>query len=241
MRAVARIKLLVGALLVITLVAFLTRHLDQQVSTVHEQSATLKSEEYTLGTDYAGVLANLYVEVGDEVAVGDPVAVVKSNLLNRDIENGLVDPRTSPYVIRDNNALVLRATSAGTVTSTPFVDGTFVPEGSALASIRVKGTTFVEARFLLTTQEYAEISTARTVTVTLPNDDEVTATIADVVVSTRGKQAATTVTATAPELADDPLFGTGTPVDVRVTLPKEGIVTAMAAAITGLLTPASQR
>jgi HlyD family secretion protein len=241
MRLAARIKLIVGALLVVLLVAFLTRHLDQQMSTVHELSATLKSQEYSLGTDYAGVLVDQSVEPGDEVQAGDSVAVIKSNLLSRDIENGLVDPKTSPYEIRDSNTLVLRATSAGTVTKAPFIKGAFLPAGTPLVQIRVRDTTYVEAGFLLTTQEYAEIRAARTVTVTLPNDDQVTATITEVNVRTRGDRAATTVTATAKELADDPLFGAGTPVDVQVRLPKDGLVTSVAAAVTGLLTPASQR
>ena len=93
MRLISRLKLLLGALLVVALVAVLTRHLDQQMSTVHDLSATLRSQEYALGTDYAGILADQYVESGDEVAAGDPIAVIKSNLLSRDIANGLVDPK----------------------------------------------------------------------------------------------------------------------------------------------------
>lgn len=241
MSAWARIKLLLGAVTIVGLVAALTMHMNKQMSTVHDVTATLRSQEYTVGTDYSGVLARQFVQAGDHVEAGQPIAVVKSNLLGRDITNGLVAPETSPYEIRGNNTLVLRATSPGTITAAPFIKGAFIPENTQLAHVQVQDTTFVDAQFRLSAQEYAQIRNADRVTVTLPNKDQVTATISAVSVRTTGGRAQTRVTATAPRLADDSLFTAGTPVDVRVQLPRDGLVTSLTDAATGLLTPASDR
>lgn len=241
MRLLARIKLLAGAVFVVAIVAVLTTHLDKQMSTVHDDTATLKSQGYSIGTDYSGVVVQHYVQAGDQVRAGEPIAVVKSNLLSRDIANRLVLPRTSPYEIRGQNALVLRASSPGTVTYAPYINGAYVRAGAILARVQVEDTTYVEAQFRLTAQEYAEIRQAHQLIVTLPNDNQITASISRISVRTRGNDAATRVTATAPQLTGTSLFSAGTPVDVRVRLPRDGLLHSVADTVTGLLTPSSER
>lgn len=236
-----RVKYLLSMLLVTGLVGVLLLHLNTQISTVHGDTATLKTRSYSVGTDYPGVLVREYVEVGDRVEEGQRMYVVKSQQLNRDISNGVVDPQASPYDIRNENEMVVRANAPGKVVQVGYIEGSLTPVNAVLAEVEADATTHVEADFLLTPEEYALIRKAEKVRVTLPNQREVDATITDVAVQTDGEHAQTRVQAVAPELTNEGLFTTGTPVDVEVQLREDGLLHSAEQAVRGLFTPRGQR
>lgn len=241
MTILTRLRYLLGVILVLGVVAALLLHLNQQISTVHGVSATVKSRSYSVGTDYSGVLVDEYVEVGERVKAGDRMFVVKSNQLSRDISNGALDPAKSPYEIRGGNRLVVRATAPGKVVDIDYLEGAFLPVNAQVAQVEARGTTYVEADFQLTPEEYALIRKARRVTVTLPNQRQVKAEITSVSVHTDGKQAQTRVEARTPALNNKGLFASGTPVEVQVQLRRNGLVHSAKEAVSGLLTPEGQR
>ncbi len=123
MNFLTRIKYLLGVLAVAGAVAALTLHMNNRISTVQDVSATVRSQEYEVGSAYSGVVVGHYVDVGDQVDAGDEMFVVKSNQLARDIANDAVDPKKSPFDIRDGNKLILRATSPGKVVAAKSAPG----------------------------------------------------------------------------------------------------------------------
>jgi hypothetical protein len=237
MNFLTRFKYLLGVVLVAGAVAALTLHANTRISTVQDVSATVKSRDYTVGTPYSGVVVGNYVKQGDQVDKGDEMFVVKSNLLARDIANDAVDPKKSPFDIRDGNKLVVRATAPGEVASTKALQGEFVAANMTLARVQVQGSGYVQADFRLTPKEYALMRRADRATIILPNQRQLAARITQVKVHTSGDQAETRVRAEATELNNRGIFAAGTPVDVQVRLRKDGLVHSVEAAVRGLLTP----
>ena len=237
MNFLTRFKYLLGVLVVAGAVAALTLHMNTRISTVQDVSATVKSRDYTAGTPYSGVVVGHYVDDGDQVHTGDEMFVVKSNQLARDVANDAVDPKKSPFDIRDGNKLVVRATSPGKVVSSRALQGEFVAANTTLARVQVQGSGYVQADFRLTPKEYALMRHADRATITLPNQRRLDARITEVSVRTSGEQAETRVRADARQLDNQGIFATGTPVDVQVRLRKDGLVQSVEAAVRGLLTP----
>jgi biotin carboxyl carrier protein len=241
MTFLTRIKYLVGLAAVVAAVAALALNMDDRISTVHDVSATVRTNDYTVGTPYAGMVVKRTVDVGDHVDKGDPLFVVQSNELARDISNHAIKPSKSPYDIRDGNKLVIRATSAGKVAEVQPIEGAFVTANSPLARVEEQGTSFVQADFRLTPKQYAAMRRAHEVTVRLPDDRTVRAKVERIRVRTDGDSAATRLRAVSPRLDNQGLFASGTPVNVDVTLRDDGLAESVRSALAGLLTPGGPR
>ncbi len=235
-----RIKLLLGVVAVLALVAVLSLRLDSEVRTVHAVEGELAAQDYDIGTDYSGVLVDQYVSPGDEVRPGDPLFALKSNRLRRDLDNGLIRPEDSTYSIRDKNTLEFIATAAGTVQRIEYMEGAFVPANSVIASVEVADSLYVTADFRLRPAEYALIREADEMTVTLPNGTTIPASITDVSVAAGDNIAHTAVRAEASDLSDEAPFGAGTPVSTAIELPDHGLVSSMSDLVSGLLTPSGR-
>jgi hypothetical protein len=237
MNFLTRIKYLLGVLVVAGAVAALSLHMNTRMSTVRDVSATVKSRSYTVGTPYSGVIVKDLVDRGDRVDTGDELFVVKSNQLARDVSDEAVDPKKSPFDIRDGDKLVVRATSPGKVAASHALEGEFVATNTILAPVQVQGSGFVRADFRLTPKEYALMRRADRAMVVLPNQRQLGARITGVSVRTSGDQAETRVRLESPHLDNEGMFTSGTPVDVQVRLRKDGLVQSVKSAVSGLLTP----
>jgi hypothetical protein len=237
MTFLTRLKYLLGMLLVVGAVAALALSMNTRISTVHDVSATVRTDEYTVGTPYAGTVVKRSVDVGDHVDAGDRLFVVRSTELARDIANRAVEPAKSPHDIRNGDRVVIRATSAGKVSAVQPIEGAFVAASSEMARVQEKGTSYVQADFRLSPKEYALMRQAEEVTVRLPDEQTVRAEVERIGVRTDGDRAATRLRAVSPALSNRGLFASGTPVDVEVTLRKDGLVDSVRAAVAGLLTP----
>lgn len=237
MNFLTRVKYLFGLLLVVGVVAALTMTMNDRISTVHDVSATVRTDDYSIGTPYAGMVVERDVDVGDRVSKGDRMFVVQSTALASDIQNDALEPRKSPYDIRHEDRIVIRATAAGKVADVQPIEGAFVPADATLARVQEQGSSFVQADFRLTPKQYALMRRADEVTVRLPDERSVRADIDRITVHTDGHQAATRVRAVSPVLDNHGIFASGTPVSVDVTLRKDGLVETVRAAAAGLLTP----
>jgi multidrug resistance efflux pump len=237
MSFLTRIKYLFGISLVVAAVGALALHMDDRISTVHDVSATVRTDDYTVGTPYAGMVVKRTVDVGDHVDEGERLFVVKSSELARDIANDALQPEKSAYDVRGGNKVVVRAATAGKVAEVRPIEGAFVTANSTLARIEEQGSSFVEADFRLTPKQYAAMRGAEEVTVRLPDERTVRAEVERIGVKTNGDQAATRLRAVSPALNNRGIFASGTPVDVDVTLREDGLAESLRAAVEGLLTP----
>lgn len=237
MSFLTRVKYLVGLGLVVVAVGALALKMDDRISTVHDVTATVRTDDYTVGTPYPGMVVKRKVDVGDRVDEGDPLFVVKSNELARDIANDALEPKKSAYDVRGGNKVVIRATSAGKVAEVQPIKGAFVTANSTLARVEEQGSSYVQADFRLTPKQYAAMRRVEEVSVRLPDERTVRAEIEQIRVHTDGDSAATRVRAVSPALNNRGLFASGTPVDVEVTLREDGLAESVRSAVAGLLTP----
>lgn len=237
MNVLTRLKYLVGMLLVVGTVAGLALSMNHRISTVHDVSATVRTDDYAVGTPYAGTVVARKVDVGDQVGKGDTLFVVQSSELAREIAKDAIEPAKSPYDIRGGSKVVIRATSAGKVSDVQPIEGAYVAANSTLAQVQEQGTSYVQADFRLTPKQYALMRAADEVTVRLPDERTVQARIERIGVRTDGGSAATRLRVVSPDLDNRGLFSSGTPVDVDVTLSRDGLAERLRTLVAGLLTP----
>jgi multidrug resistance efflux pump len=237
MNFLTRLKYLAGMLLVVGAVAALALSMNHRISTVHDVSATVRTDDYTVGTPYAGTVVARKADVGDQVAKGDTLFVVQSSELTREIAKGAIEPEKSPYDIRGGSKVVIRATSAGKVSDVQPIEGAYVAANSTLAQVQEQGTSYVQADFRLTPKQYALMRAADDVTVRLPDERAVQADIERIGVRTDGESAATRLRVVSPDLDNRGMFSSGTPVDVDVTLSRDGLAEQLRTLVAGLLTP----
>lgn len=241
MTFLTRLKYLIGTVVVLGAVAALALSMNHRISTVHDVSATVRTDDYTVGTPYAGTVIDRKIDVGDQVAKGDALFVVQSSDLARDIAKDAIEPAKSPYDIRGKGRVVIRATSAGKVSEVQPIEGAYVAANSTLAQVQEQGTSYVQADFRLTPKQYALMRGANDVTVRLPDEQSVQAEIERIGVRTDGDKAATRLRVVAPSLNNRGLFASGTPVDVDVTLSRDGLAESLRTLLAGLLTPGGAR
>lgn len=237
MTLVRRFRLMIGILVVLLVAAYLTMLLNARRGEVQGSSASLAAENYPVGTDYSGTVSAQLVQVGDEVAPGQPMFELQSATLARDVAQGLVDASKVPYQIKDGGTMVVTATDQGRVEGVSSAVGSFVTANSELATVQRAGSLYVEAEFVLTAPDYARLPPNATIDVLLPNNETVRAQAGRVRVSTENGEARTVVQAFSPELGDataDGLFAVGSPVEATLHLRNDGVVTDVTDWVTDL-------
>ena len=238
-----RFRLLGGLLTVVVAVAAATFHLNDSQARVASHSAQVAAESYTVGTPYAGVVVEQLVEVDTVVAEGDPMFLVDSANLQRDLAQEVVPPRTVQEDIDSDGYLIVRATGAGTVTAVGGEIGTFVQDSTEMATVQRAGSAYVTAEYLLTPQQYARIGETPQATVVLPDQHQITGDITDISVEEQDGQSFVVVAVHSDELVDaeaqDRLVSAGAPVVADLHLDNDGVVTDLAATVKGYLAGAT--
>jgi len=174
------------------------------------------------------------VHIGDNVEAGQPLFEVESATLQRDLSQGLVNKDNLTHEVKDDTTLIITATNSGQVDEINYAQGAFVPANSTIATVQEAGTMYVEADFLLSAKDYSRIPSGATVDVVLPNNQEITATVARLQVRTENGEARTLIRAHSDELANGTgLFAVGTPVQATLHLSNDGVVTDMTKTVTG--------
>jgi len=229
-----RIGLALGLLSVVVLAAGLTMYLNSTNGKVAGKSASLVAEDYPVGTDYSGTITEQYVHTGDQVTAGQPLFDVQSAALERDLAQGLVNKDNLTHEVKNDNTLVITATNAGQIDTLSYAKGAFVPANSTIATVQQAGSMYVEADFLLTAKDYARVPAQATLDITLPNNQNITAQVSQIKVSTENGEARTIVKAYSPDLANGTgLFAVGTPVQATLHLSNDGPVTDITTTVTG--------
>ena len=232
-----RIGLALGLLSVVVLAAGLTMIVNNNSGKVAGKSASLMAEDYPVGTDYSGTITEQYVKVGDQVAAGQPLFEVQSATLERDLAQGLVNKDNLTYEVKNDNTLVITATNAGQVDRTsPTPTAPSFRRTRTIATVQEAGTMYVEADFLLSAKDYARIPAQADMDIVLPNNQQITAQVSEIKVSTENGEARTIIKAYSDELANGTgLFAVGTPVQATLHLTNDGVVTDVTNTVTGLV------
>ena len=97
----------------------------QRQSAAQSASATIEAESFTVGAVYAGTVVDQLVQPGDDVTQGQPLLVVHSVQLVRDLEDEVVTPTELDGVDTGAGTYQVVATVDGTVASVDAPVGDF--------------------------------------------------------------------------------------------------------------------
>lgn len=219
----ARLKLLLGLVLVLGIVAVATYHLNETRGRVTSTSAQVLGQDLTIGAPYPGLVLDRRADVGTAVHKGDVLFVVDSATLALARSTGSRVPASTR--LDGQGHLEVQATTDGTLTAVKAEPGTYVQAGDQLGTLERANTLYVEAQFTLSAKEYARVSDKAPVQVLLPDGTTITGTADHIRVTTVDGKAQAVVTVTSPQLAEHGLVTAGAPVVVDLSLRNDGWVT----------------
>jgi multidrug resistance efflux pump len=239
-----RLRLALGLIVVVAVAAVATNHLNEQRGVAHSASAQISAEYYTVGTPYAGLILDQPVQVGQTVSAGDALFVIDSATMQRDIAEGLVQPRADARDIDAEGRLIIRATADGILTATEVNQGDFVQSGTQLARVQHEGSVHVLAEYDLTPEEYGRLEADARATLELPDGRTLEGTVDQLEVVTTDSGENRVVLAIVSEELDrlaleDRLIITGAPLDTRVHLRNDGLVTTVSDTVKGYISQAT--
>jgi multidrug resistance efflux pump len=235
MSAVARLRLVVGMVLVLCVAAGATYHLNQTRGRVDSTSAQILGREVVVGAPYGGVVLTRSVDVGTAVHQGDALFVLDAPALALAIAGGRKDVPATTKVDAQGH-LVVEAAADGTVTSVTAEPGSSVQAGAELARVQRTNSLYVEAQFTLTPKEYARVPANAPVQVRLPDGTSVTGTAQDLHTTTVNGTARTVATVTSPQLSGGGgLITAGAPVVAELQLRNDGWVTRVSDQVRALV------
>ncbi|MDO8145610.1 MULTISPECIES: HlyD family efflux transporter periplasmic adaptor subunit [Isoptericola] len=220
-----RFKLLLGFVLVLALCATLTLVLNRRESQATSAQAMIVAEEVAVGTDYPGTVVESFVDPGDTVAEGDPIYRMRSLVLAHDLSSGTVSRETASYEVTDDGEMTVVAPSDGTIADITTTRGGFVQAGDVVATLHREGSTAVDAKLLLDPADFARIKPGAPVSITLPDQREVTGQVDSIAVDNARNRAEATLlidSESLTEQAGEGLVLPGTPVVASVQLHDEG-------------------
>ena len=223
-----RLRLLFGMLLVLIVVAGATVVFNQRTSRVESSSATIGAARYGVGTDYSGLVTEVYVSEGAHVTEGDRMMRIESMQLERDIEMDLVS--TDQPTVDATGAFVVRASATGTVGSLELGEGSYAQAGDVLATIDGDGSLYAEADFVLSARDFGRLEDAAQVRLVLPDQQTLTGTVEDIDVETLDGQAHVTARVESTALVErqsDALVKPGTPLEATLDLRDDGPIAGL--------------
>jgi len=225
-----RLRLFVGIVVVLIVVAACTLVFNQRKNEVVSQTAAIAAQEYAVGTDYGGTVTKEFVEEGDVVQKGAKLLQVQSLQLAQDIDKKIVDAdtATTAYLTDKSGLITFIAEVSGTIATLDVKTGGYVQSGAELATIHRDDSLFVTSSFVVTPRDYGRIAEGATVDLRLPNDRVFRGTVKSISVETDADgQAKTTVDVTSAQLAGHPSSGItspGTPIEATLHLRDDGVL-----------------
>jgi len=221
----SRLKLLAGLVVVLAVVAGCTIVFTQRQNAVQSATAAIEAETLTVGAVYPGTVVDQLVQPGDTVAAGDPIVVVRSAQLVRDLEEEVITAGELDGVDVDAGTYRIVATVDGTVDTVDTPVGDFITGGGTAATIARAGSLTVAAQFVLSPRDYGRVATGAAVDLLLPDDDTIAGHVSKIEVETVDGQAKATVTVASDALtagAGSALLQPGTPVRATLQLADDG-------------------
>ncbi|GAA1729347.1 hypothetical protein GCM10009809_26150 [Isoptericola hypogeus] len=233
-----RLRLVAGLLVVLLVCASGVLLLNRRMGQATSSSATIRSESLAVGTDYAGTVTKAFVSEGDVVSEGDPLVRLRSLTLQHDLAVGLVSKDASAYEVTNDGTMTVVAPADGVVTELAAGQGAVAQAGEVLASVERAGSLFVDARMLLDPADFARVREGGSVSIVLPNSEEIDGTVESIAVQNTRNQAEATVTVRGEGLVDGAEHGlvvAGTPVTAVVELHDDGALAGVDASFDAFL------
>lgn len=233
-----RLRLTLGLFLVLVVVATSTIILNRRITQVTSASASIQALHLDIGTDYAGTVVRAFVEAGEEVEAGDKIVAVQSQALAHDLAIGLVSADAAPFTVAEDGTMTFVAPEDGIVTSLTAAEGAFVQAGNVLATLDRADSLYVSAEYSLDPRDYERIEIGASVSVVLPNQQEISGTVQSVEVRTAADRAESVITIASDELergAENGLIAPGVPVLASVRLRDDGIMAGVEQTATAFL------
>ncbi|WP_164743572.1 HlyD family efflux transporter periplasmic adaptor subunit [Microbacterium sulfonylureivorans] len=220
-----RIRLFFGLLVVLAIVAVCTIAFNQRQLRAESASASIVSQEYSVGSIYAGTVTEQLVRAGDTVKAGDTLFLVHSPLLARDLASESITESDLGVPVDPDGTLAVTSSVDGTVSEVFAPVGDFAQSGEVLAAIDRAQTLTVEAEFTLTSRDYGRMSDGTIVDLLLPDDRSIRGIVTEIDVETVDGLATSTVTIESAALKAQSLEGLyrpGTPVRATLHLRDDG-------------------
>lgn len=221
----SRIRLFVGIVGVLVIVAVCTVAFNQRQLRAESTSAAIEAERFSIGTVYAGTITEQLIEPGDEVEAGDTLFIVRSPLLARDLASEYVTAEDLGVDVEKDGTFPVRATVDGTVAEVLAPVGDFAQSGAVLATIDRAGSMTVTAEFTLTPRDYGRIGDGTFAEILLPDDRTIRGRVSDIDVETVDGRASSSITIESRALRARAIAGLhrpGTPVRATLTLRDDG-------------------
>ncbi len=225
-----RLKLGLGLIVILAIVAGGTFVFTQRQARSLSTSAAISATEYSVGTDYGGTVVTADRRPGDEVSAGDVLFVIDSPRLRRDIADGLADESLAE-AMDENENLVIRATVDGYVATVDTQPGGYVKDGTVLGSLYDPRSLTVDAELEMTRRDFGRLESGADAEVLLPDGSRLAAVVDQVNVSTvQGIANAEITVDSVPLLARAWTSGVvpGSPVEVTVSLRDDGVFAGVA-------------
>lgn len=223
-----RFRLLAGIIVVLALVIGATYVYTQRQAQVVSVSAQIVAETYGVGADYPGVVTDRYVEVGDHVEQNEPLFVVESLQVARDVESGLLDAARND--VSADGTLTVRAEVPGTVRTLDVNEGSYISSGVVVATIERDDSLSARAEFVLAPRDFGRIEEAASVELLLPDQREMPGALTDISVETVDGDAHVTADISSNGLVQGDANGlvrAGTPLEARLHLRDDGPLAGM--------------
>lgn len=241
MRFFARLRLLIGILIIIGLTGGLFIYLNYSMSVVSSRSASLQSDMNAVSVEYGGVIKKRYVEVGTKVAKDDPLFELTSPDLSEALRTSRISTESLLFSVTPDGDILLRASNSGVLREVNFAEGAFVPANSPIATIALDGSAYVTAKYSLQAPDYARINRGNAVSVTLPDNTRLDAKVFDITLEQSGDKVLTIVKARFNENANiSPTFSVGTPVSTSWQLENNSWYTTMLNSFKRLVEPTTE-
>ncbi|WP_062294117.1 HlyD family efflux transporter periplasmic adaptor subunit [Demequina phytophila] len=218
-----RLKLVMGVIAVLLVVAAATILFNRRQSEVVSSTASIKAARYDVGTDYGGLVVRRFVEEGERVTKGAKLFAIDSPILARDIRQGLLE--AVPGSLGKDGTVTVRAAIGGAVEDITADVGSFAGTGSVIAAIDERDSLYTEAEFVLSPRDFGRIGDDAMVELRLPDDSVLAGSVTDLSVETVEGAAVVTVRIDSDDLVDNPegaLMKSGTPVEATLHLRDDG-------------------
>jgi multidrug resistance efflux pump len=216
-----RARLFFGLIVIVAIVGALTIVFSQRKGETLSSSATIEALSYPVGTDYAGSVVEQFVEAGDAVAVGDPIATVQSNALMKELDDGSTVASSEVYDVHDDGTLTVKSTVDGIVDEVLILQGGYASAGSTIAHISASTPLYVSAEYVLDPKDFARVYEGAKVSLELPNSEVITGKVDSFEVTTVDGHAQAVVKVTSKQLVfgeSGGLIAPGTPVEAEMKL-----------------------
>lgn len=233
-----RLRLAIGLVLAVALVAVLTIAFAQRRGEAVSSTASILAVEYPVGTDYAGAVVEQFVWAGDAVSKGDPIVTMQSNDLLQDLGMGIPLADSEVFDLHTDGSLTIKSTVDGVVQEMTVQQGGYASVGTTIGTILATDTLFAEAEFLLDPKDYARIERGAPVEILLPNGSLLQGEVSEIEVKTADGQAVSTVRFDSPHLefgSSGGLVVPGTPVTATMALRNDDPLATVVTQVRGAL------